>query len=180
MEFAVPLRMVRWERVPDTGGAGVQRGGCGVAREWEALDDDVHATLMTERARVPAWGLSGGRAGGCGRYGINAGTPDEQLLPSKTAPVELGRGDRFLMQSAGGGGRGLPWQRPADRVLEDVLDGYVSRAAARSEYGVVITEDDEVDEEQTRAERERMRLAAPTAVPGEIDRGVIGYAEVEG
>jgi N-methylhydantoinase B len=178
MEFAVPLRMVRWERIPDTGGPGVERGGCGVAREWESLDDDVHATLMTERARVPAWGLSGGRAGQCGRYGINVGTPGERLLPSKTPPLELNRGDRFLMQSAGGGGRGLPWLRPAERVLRDVLDGYVTREAARTDYGVVIGENDVVDEDETRRERERMRAEAPTAEPGAIDRGQIRYAGV--
>jgi N-methylhydantoinase B len=133
---------------------------------------------MTERARVPAWGISGGRAGQCGRYGINVGTSGERLLPSKTPPQELNRGDRFLMQSAGGGGRGLPWLRPADRVLRDVLDGYVSREAARADYGVVIDENDGVDEDETRRERDRMRAEVPAAEPGAIHRGAIQYQGV--
>src|SRR5690606_2414913 len=43
-EFAMPVRAVRWERVRDTAGAGANRGGCGVAKEWEILDDRVNVT----------------------------------------------------------------------------------------------------------------------------------------
>jgi len=66
--------------------------------------------------------------------------------------------------SAGGGGAGDPLERDPDAVREDVVDGYVSIARARSDYGVVVVELDaelseyEVDEVGTR--RERTRLAA--------------------
>ena len=38
-------------------------------------------------------------------------------------------------------------------ALEDVIDGYVSRESAREDYGVAITEDDEIDRDET----ERLR-----------------------
>lgn len=38
----------------------------------------------------------------------------------------------------GGGGFGDPLERPVERVLADVVNGYVSIEAARSEYGVAI------------------------------------------
>ena len=36
-----------------------------------------------------------------------------------------------------------------ERVLEDYRDGYVSREAARDQYGVAITEDGEIDKRRT-------------------------------
>jgi N-methylhydantoinase B len=173
-EFSVPIRAVRWARVPDTGGAGRERGGCGIAREWEILDDDVHATLMSERARVPAFGLGGGDAGRTAIYGINVGTDRERLLPSKTPPITLGRGDRYLMQSAGGGGRGSAWARPAEAVLADVLDGYVTERGARDDYGVVIV-DGAVDAAATDAARAGMRDLAPPVAAGTVERGPAPY-----
>ena len=38
----------------------------------------------------------------------------------------------------GGGGYGDPLERPAEQVLQDVIDGYVSIAAARDLYRVAI------------------------------------------
>jgi N-methylhydantoinase B len=180
VEFSLPLRGVRWERVADTGGPGRERGGCGVAREWEVLDDGVHATLMTERAHVPAWGFDGGRPGAVGRFGINVGADGEQILPSKTPPVTLNTGDRYLTQSAGGGGRGFPFERPAERVRIDVVDGYVTVEAARRDYGVVLGPDGAVDQQETERERARMRAQAPVDAAATVDRGVIDYPGLNG
>lgn len=151
LEYSMPVRMVRWERIPDTGGAGRERGGCGVAREWEALGD-VKATLMSERAFVPPFGLFGGRPGACARFRIG-----DRALPSKTPPVEVPPGARFLQQAAGGGGYGPPWERPVAAVVEDVLDGYVSAEGARLDYGVVLDASGAVDEAETDLLRARMR-----------------------
>lgn len=173
-EFAVPLRAVRWERIPDTGGAGRERGGCGVAREWEVLEDNVSLTLMAERARVPAFGLFGGRAGSTARYVVNPGTPDERVLPSKTAPFVLNEGDHFLLQSAGGGGYGSPLDRAPERVADDVLDGYVSAAAAQRDYRVVLDDAGAVAGPAT----EQLRSAAPAPAASQVDPGEWTYGSV--
>ena len=49
-------------------------------------------------------------------------------------------GDRLSLITAGGGGRGLPWEREPEAVLRDVIYGYVSPAKAREDYGVVLSE----------------------------------------
>src|SRR5258705_6250475 len=166
-EFALPVRAVRWERVRDTGGAGRERGGCGVGREWVMLDD-VNATLMAERVHVPAYGILGGSARQPARFVVNPGGPHERALPSQSAPLALAARDRFLLQSAGGGGYGPPMERSPERVAIDVRDGYVSAEEARECYGVVLTEGGDVDAAATDA----MRSA--TTSPGyDIDRGEI-------
>ena len=50
-------------------------------------------------------------------------------------------GEGFRIETTGGGGWGNPQARPAEKVLEDVLDDYVSIEAAREFYGVVINAD---------------------------------------
>jgi N-methylhydantoinase B len=175
-EFAVPLRALRWSRIPDSGGAGRDRGGCGVAREWEVLEDEVNFTLMSERARIPAFGLFGGRSGATARFAVNDGGPDERVLPSKTPPLTLNRGDRFLLQSAGGGGYGAAWDRPVSQVADDVLDGYVTVAGAERDYGVVIDALGAVDAAAT--ERLRADPGATSAPAGEIDPGTWSYGPI--
>ena len=175
VEFALPVRALRWERVVDTGGAGRERGGTGVAREWMMLDD-VNATLMAERAHVPAVGLLGGGAGATSRYVINDGDAEERLLPSKTPPLALKAGDRFLVESSGGGGYGPARERGVDRVSDDVLDGYVSVEAARTSYSVILDAAGVVDEVAT-AEL-RAEKAAHDVAPELVDRGVWTYGEI--
>ena len=46
--------------------------------------------------------------------------------------------EQFLFESTGGGGWGPATERPVAKVLDDVLDEYVSIDAAREHYGVVI------------------------------------------
>ncbi len=47
-------------------------------------------------------------------------------------------GETFMVEMPGGGGYGDPKKRPAEEVLEDVLNGYVSIAMAERDYGVAI------------------------------------------
>ena len=74
-----------------------------------------------------------------------------------------GAGESITFWSAGGGGYGDPLEREPERVVEDVRDAYISLAAARSQYGVVVREIDRrqlqytIDEAATDALREEMR-----------------------
>lgn len=175
-EFAMPIRAVRWERVTDTGGAGRHRGGCGVAKEWEILDDRVNVTLMSERAHVPAFGLLGGEPGHCARFVVNPDRPDEVVLPAKTPPRPLNRGDHYLFQSAGGGGYGDPFQRDPRLVADDVVEGYISRDAAGRLYGVVVDDELQVDEAATADRRAGRRPDDSDARV--VNRGVWTYGDV--
>jgi N-methylhydantoinase B len=153
-----PVVIERFELLGDSGGAGTFRGGCGVRRDMRFLADDGKLTNLSDRQRFPAWGLFGGRPGALGRTVLNPG-PGEQVIPGK-ASREFAYGDVISFQQPGAGGYGDPLARDPGRVLEDVLDEYVSVEAARREYGVVIAADDpRVDEAATRALRAQLRAA---------------------
>jgi N-methylhydantoinase B/oxoprolinase/acetone carboxylase alpha subunit len=67
-------------------------------------------------------------------------------------------GDRYRTVSRCGGGYGDPLERDPLRVLEDVLDEYVSLQSARSQYGVVVDATTlTVDQAATQALRQHMR-----------------------
>jgi N-methylhydantoinase B len=87
---------------------------------------------------------------------INPG-PDERVVHGKDS-VDFAFGDVISFQQSGAGGYGDPWTREPDRVLVDVLDGYVSVGHAREAYGVVIDPTTmTVDGEATR----RLRMERP-------------------
>ena len=59
---------------------------------------------------------------------------------------------------SGAGGYGAPFERDPDRVLRDVIRGYVSIQGGREDYGVVIDpETMTVDSEETNKLRHNRR-----------------------
>ena len=150
-EAAQPIVVERFGFIPDSAGAGTFRGGCGVRRDLRFLADGGQLTNLSERQRFAPYGLFGGQAGCLARTVINPG-PDEQVVNGKQSR-EFAYGDVISFQQAGAGGYGDPRERDPQQVLDDVLDEYVSLAAAREQYGVVITGtgfDLHVDEPATR------------------------------
>src|SRR5581483_9287523 len=113
--------------------------------------------LWLDRSGTPAWGLFGG----CDAVGpdviVNAGRRDERrMLKVNAHPLEAGSVVDLL--TGGGGGFGKPFERDTERVRMDVLDGYVSRDAARRDYGVVLDDDLEIDELATRQLRSQINI----------------------
>jgi N-methylhydantoinase B len=133
LESEFPCRITRFDLVPDSGGAGRWRGGLSLEREYELLED---ATVIRryDKSRFPPNGVAGGKAGRGARFVIRLGTPQEYVTPS-SARYELEAGERFLLQSAGGGGCGEPPTRDGAALDRDIAEGYVSVDAAKKEYG---------------------------------------------
>jgi N-methylhydantoinase B len=152
------VRLLRYAIHRDSGGPGRYRGGAGVVREYHVLAE--HAVLSTRIDSVvkPPWGVAGGMQGGTGRAVVNHGTPHERKLAPLSDGTVLRRGDILLLETGGGGGHGHPFDRPAEHVLRDCHDGFVSIEAARRDYGVVIT-GDTVDHAATVA----LRATRPSA-----------------
>jgi len=108
MEYAYPLRVLRYEVRKGTGGAGKFCGGDGIRRDVEVLTA-AQVTLLTERRGS---GPDGGRP-----YGLNGGQPgipgenvviregEEILLPGKGS-FDLKSGDILSIRTPGGGGYG--------------------------------------------------------------------------
>jgi N-methylhydantoinase B len=133
LESEFPCRITRFDLVPDSGGAGRWRGGLSLEREYELLED---ATVIRryDKSRFPPNGVAGGKAGRGARFVIRLGTPQEYVTPS-SGRYELEAGERFLLQSAGGGGCGEPPTRDGAALDRDIAEGYVSVDAAKKEYG---------------------------------------------
>ncbi len=123
---------------PDSGGPGRYRGGCGVVREVEILADEVTITTRIDATVNTPWGVYGGKSGRPGRALVNAGKPDERVLPPLSEGTILKKGDRLRVETGGGGGAGHPYDRPAEEVRLDVLRGFVSKQCAFEDYGVVL------------------------------------------
>jgi N-methylhydantoinase B len=153
-EATQPIVVERFGMIADSAGAGKFRGGCGIRRDLRFLADEGKLTNLSERQRFPPYGLFGGKPGRVGRTVIDPG-PNEQPVHGK-ASRELAHGAVVSFQQSGAGGYGDPFERDPARVLDDVLDEYVSVEAARDEYGVVIV-GDEVNEAATAALRVRRR-----------------------
>jgi N-methylhydantoinase B len=141
IEVDYPMRIERYGLLADTGGPGAFRGGLSLIREYRLLTDDVFLGVRSDKRDFPPHGLFGGEAGHPSENRVERRDGVVDRLPTlPTAPVTLYVGDLFRHVMAGGGGYGDPYARDPMRVLEDVLDGKVSAAAARDRYGVVIVE----------------------------------------
>jgi N-methylhydantoinase B len=81
-------------------------------------------------------GLFGGGEGTRGAVILNRGSERETELPSKFPYRKSAAGERLCLIGPCGGGYGDPAERDPAAVREDVLDGFVSREAARDVYGV--------------------------------------------
>jgi N-methylhydantoinase B len=133
LESEFPCRITAFELVPDSGGAGEYRGGLSFRRTYELLQD---ATVVRryDRAKFPPGGVNGGKPGSRSRFVIHLGDKDERETPA-SGRYELRAGERFMLQSAGGGGYGDPKKRDGAALARDIAEGYVSAEAAERDYG---------------------------------------------
>ena len=134
LESEYPIRVRRFDIVPDSAGAGQWRGGIGIVRQYEMLEDCL-VTVRGSNHRHAAWGLAGGASPLPARAALNPGTAREEELDILESR-ELKKGDVLQLQQSGGAGYGSPGARLRALVKEDVDNGYVSADAARRIYGL--------------------------------------------
>lgn len=139
LETRSGLMIEKLEIRADSGGAGRFRGGMGVERHVRAVAPGQLLSL-TKTAHATWPGVAGGAAGAPNTNVVFAGSEREKR--TGTYRIEVEPGDRLIVLSAGGGGYGDPRERPRDAVRDDVLDGYVSPAAAAALYGQVFNLDE--------------------------------------
>ncbi|MDB5595697.1 MAG: 5-oxoprolinase [Hyphomicrobiales bacterium] len=157
IESEFPTRVQRFELIPDSGGAGKFRGGLGIRREYINLEDARFSIRSTKHIIAP----NGNAGGGKGRTGdiiVNPDTDAAKRLPTRYADYPLKAGDKFRLDTPGGGGLGTAGERDIALVLRDVREGYVTLEGARRDYGVAIVRDGNtlsVDEGETNRLRAR-------------------------
>jgi N-methylhydantoinase B len=98
IEMQYPLRIRRFERAIDSGGAGRFRGGDGIVRGIEALAP-CEGTILSDRRLSSPYGLNGGDPA---RAGLNELL---EILPGKTR-FHLQPGQILRVTTPGGGGWG--------------------------------------------------------------------------
>ena len=160
VEAEAGVTVVDYDVHLDSGGPGRWRGGVGQSITVRVLRDGgaLHPRNM-DRFRFPAWGFAGGRPGRPTRCVLNLGRPGERAL-NNVDHVPVNAGDTLTIMMGGGSGYGDALKRDPERVLEDVIQGFVSRQAADADYGVVIT-GDAVDPAATRRLRQRRKARRP-------------------
>jgi N-methylhydantoinase B len=159
IESEFPTRVIRFELIADSGGAGEFRGGLGIRREYLNLAD-ARFSIRSMKHIIPPNGCAGGVSGRPGAIWINPDTGEAKRLPTRYADYPLRAGDVFRLDTPGGGGHGDPLARDPERVLADVREGVVSPEAAERDYGVVLAPEGRawvLDQAATQARRAQMR-----------------------
>jgi N-methylhydantoinase B len=136
LESDAPLIVACRELLPDSGGAGTQRGALG-RREVFRVPDDAYApqppvmmALQSGRFQLPPEGLFGGKAGARAQFLVNGRPGDPYGL------TRLERGDVVVMDCAGGGGFGDPGGRDRALLEGDLREGKVTTEGAERDYGI--------------------------------------------
>ncbi|WP_108258289.1 hydantoinase B/oxoprolinase family protein [Mangrovicoccus ximenensis] len=160
-EAEVPIEILRYGLVPDSGGPGRYRGGSALEMEFSlAAPQSMVTARNRDRSRFAAWGLAGGQAGRPSRFTRN---------PEGDSPEELGSvdivhcapGDIIRLQGPGAGGYGDPLERPIEEVAADVAKGFVSVENAKLQYGVIVNAEGEADLASTATLRAEIAASRP-------------------
>lgn len=168
-EIELPIKFHRYGLAPDSGGAGLHRGGMATVVEFEVFSPQtVVSARNRDRSRFACWGAAGGQAGRPSQFLLNPGIAGE---------VNLGNADVITMQpfdvlrivAGGSGGWGDPLDRAPEQVARDVRRGLVGVEAARASYGVLLNGSG-IDGEGTALLRQQIR-AARGAAEGGFDFG---------
>jgi len=105
IELQYPLRVRRFEAAAGSGGAGRYRGGDGIIRIVEALEQ-CEGTVLSNRRKSRPYGLSGGQASMPGKNAIRTRGAKEMVLPGGETLISLPLGAMLVIQTPGGGGFG--------------------------------------------------------------------------
>lgn len=157
-EHQDPHLLIHHEYLPDSAGAGEWRGGLGVESRIEFQGEKTRGVTFGDGVDEDgrAFGLFGGKPGSINL--IELVHPDGVVYvpSSKEVIPDIPTGTIFKQKAGGGGGYGDPLNRPLEKVLKDVENGFISIEAARKDYGVIIDPATlEVNDEKTKKARQK-------------------------
>ncbi len=103
LEYAYPLLVTEYSIRRRTGGRGLCHGGDGIVREIQLLSE-AEVTVLSERRKLPPYGLYGGEPGTEGKNILIRNRKIEER-PGKFS-ASLKKGDIIRIETPGGGGYG--------------------------------------------------------------------------
>ena len=140
-EHRFPLRFDHFRIREDSGGKGWHRGGCGTEYGFTAWSD-ITVSVLGDRVDHAPFGICGGGPAQANKVELTTGgktwVPE---LRSKLEKEPFAAGDAIRAASPGGGGFGNALERDLAAVERDLNRGYISRASAENDYGVVVAEE---------------------------------------
>jgi N-methylhydantoinase B len=155
LERYFPLIIERYETEPDSGGAGLHRGGNGIHMTYRFLASGT-ISIHDDRWFVPPWGVNGGEPGKRARKILQKADGTSQIIGNKVEEVHVDEGDQLHFITWGGGGWGDPLGRDASLVGKEIVQGLVTVQGAKA-YGVIASEEGVVDLAASEALRAKMR-----------------------
>ena len=162
LERYFPMRIERSEAAPDTGGAGLFRGGNGIHMTYRFLASGTIA-IHDDRWFTYPWGVNGGAPGTRAKKILEKPDGSTRVLGNKIDDIEIEEGDLLHFITWGGGGWGNPLERDPALVAKEIKQGLVTVEGAKA-YGVVIAADGSVDAAAT--EKLRGEMAAQRETDG--------------
>jgi N-methylhydantoinase B/oxoprolinase/acetone carboxylase alpha subunit len=146
-ELLFPIVYEAFDLRSDSAGPGKHRGGLGARLQIRFLGD-AELSMETSRTREGSPGVGGGLRSPVQRLikldpqgkksAIGGWTENGEWRKCLLAAYRFAPGETFVFESTGGGGWGNPLEREVVKVLDDVLDDYISIETARDMYGVVV------------------------------------------
>jgi len=104
LETRLPVRLDKFAIRRGSGGKGAHHGGNGVAREVTFLEP-MRANILANRRKIAPRGINGGGDAAPGRNWVERAAGSVEMLTA-TASAEMAIGDRFIIETPGGGGFG--------------------------------------------------------------------------
>jgi 5-oxoprolinase (ATP-hydrolysing) len=104
LEGRLPVRLDHFAIRRGSGGPGAHKGGDGVVRAVTFLEP-MRANILANRRRVPPRGVAGGADAQPGRNWVERTDGSVEMLTA-TDSAEVQVGDRFVIETPGGGGFG--------------------------------------------------------------------------
>ena len=157
LERYFPLLIERYETAPDSGGAGLHRGGNGIHMTYRFLASGT-ISIHDDRWFVPPWGVNGGEPGKRARKILEKADGTSMIIGNKVEDVHVEVGDQLHFITWGGGGWGDPLERDPALVGLEIVQGLVTPEGAK-DYGVVADAKGVVDMAATDTLRGEMRAA---------------------
>ena len=175
LERYFPLMIERYETEPDSGGAGLHRGGNGIHMTYRFLRAGT-ISIHDDRWFVPPWGVNGGNPGKRARKILERANGTSIIIGNKVEDVSVAQGDQLHFITWGGGGWGDPLDRDAALVGKEIAQGLVTADGAKA-YGVVASDNGEIDLAATQALRAAIRTSRPALSLFDYGPGIASLRE---
>ena len=105
MERELPVILRKFSLRPNSGGDGLFKGGSGILRHLEFMEN-LSLSLLTERRSNEPYGMNGGHNGLSGENLLIRDNRQKTLKSREELKVQ--KGDQILIKTPGGGGYGTP------------------------------------------------------------------------